>query len=148
MLDTLSPLNLLEQRLAAGETTPQAVAAAVLACSNSNVGRNVYLTEDANAIRESLVKRLGFDNDKVLTLTNGDATRNNILALFHDSLGHGRLNKDDRVFVFFAGHGATRNRFGVLEARFAQVHMQIDQPGSPHLSRCVNHLRTPSSAHR
>ncbi|MBC3916050.1 polysaccharide deacetylase family protein [Undibacterium sp. CY18W] len=67
-----------------------------------------YAVQDANAIRDTLVSKLGFPGDKVLTLTNGDATRNNILALFHEKLGHGQLKKDDRVFVFFAGHGATR----------------------------------------
>ncbi|MFZ6657843.1 polysaccharide deacetylase family protein [Undibacterium sp. TJN19] len=67
-----------------------------------------YAVQDASAIRETLINRLGFAGDKVLTLTNADATRNNILALFHEKLGHGQLKKDDRVFVFFAGHGATR----------------------------------------
>lgn len=67
-----------------------------------------YAVQDAKAIRETLINRLGFSNEKVLTLSNGEATRNNILALFHDKLGHGQLKKDDRVFVFFAGHGATR----------------------------------------
>lgn len=67
-----------------------------------------YAVQDAKAIRESLVNRLGFSNDKVFMLSNGEATRNNILALFHDKLGHAQLKKDDRVFIFFAGHGATR----------------------------------------
>ncbi|MFZ6844946.1 polysaccharide deacetylase family protein [Undibacterium sp. RuTC16W] len=67
-----------------------------------------YAVQDANAIRDTLVNRMGFAGDKVITLTNADATRNNILAVFHDKLGHGQLKKDDRVFVFFAGHGATR----------------------------------------
>ncbi|MFC0349514.1 polysaccharide deacetylase family protein [Undibacterium danionis] len=67
-----------------------------------------YAVQDAKAIRETLVNRLGFSNDKVLTLSNGEATRNNILALFHDKLAHAQLKKDDRVFIFFAGHGATR----------------------------------------
>lgn len=67
-----------------------------------------YAVQDANAIRDTLINRMGFAGDKVLTLTNADATRNNILALFHEKLGHGQLKKDDRVFVFFAGHGATR----------------------------------------
>ena len=67
-----------------------------------------YAVQDANAIRDTLINHLGFSGDKVLTLTNADATRNNILALFHEKLGHGQLKKDDRVFVFFAGHGATR----------------------------------------
>ncbi|HTD02871.1 caspase family protein [Undibacterium sp.] len=67
-----------------------------------------YAVQDAKAIRDTLVNRFGFASDKVLTLSNGEATRNNIMALFHDRLAHAQLKKDDRVFVFFAGHGATR----------------------------------------
>lgn len=67
-----------------------------------------YAVQDANAIRDALVTRLGFASDKVITLSNAEATRNNILSVFHDQLGHDKLKKDDRVFVFFAGHGATR----------------------------------------
>ena len=67
-----------------------------------------YAVQDANSIRDMLIGRLGFSSDKVITLTNADAIRNNILSVFHDKLGHGQLKKDDRVFVFFAGHGATR----------------------------------------
>lgn len=67
-----------------------------------------YAVQDAKAIRDTLVNRFGFDGARVFTLTNGDATRNNILALFHDKLAEAKLRKDDRIFVFFAGHGATR----------------------------------------
>ena len=67
-----------------------------------------YAARDAQAIREMLVSRFGFSSERVLTLTNGEATRNNIMALFHDRLGHAELKRDDRVFVFFAGHGATQ----------------------------------------
>jgi peptidoglycan/xylan/chitin deacetylase (PgdA/CDA1 family)/uncharacterized caspase-like protein len=67
-----------------------------------------YAVQDAKAIRDTLVNRFGFANERVFTLSNGEATRNNILALFHDKLADARLNKDDRIFVFFAGHGATR----------------------------------------
>ncbi|SDH23272.1 MULTISPECIES: polysaccharide deacetylase family protein [unclassified Duganella] len=67
-----------------------------------------YAVQDAKAIRETLVGKFGFDNERVFTLTNGEATRNNILAVFHDKLAEARLKKDDRIFVFFAGHGATR----------------------------------------
>jgi uncharacterized caspase-like protein len=44
----------------------------------------------------------------VIVLKNQQATRNNILAAFHDRLADERTGKNDRVFVFFAGHGATR----------------------------------------
>ncbi|MDD2775998.1 MAG: polysaccharide deacetylase family protein [Gallionella sp.] len=67
-----------------------------------------YAAHDAKALRQSLVERYAFANDHVFSLINGDATRNNILALFHDKLAHGGIQKDDRIFVFFAGHGATR----------------------------------------
>ncbi|WP_229503069.1 polysaccharide deacetylase family protein [Pseudoduganella guangdongensis] len=67
-----------------------------------------YAVQDAKAVRDTLVNRFGFDNSRVFTLTNGEATRNNILALFHDKLANAKLKKDDRIFVFFAGHGATR----------------------------------------
>ncbi|NVD71598.1 polysaccharide deacetylase family protein [Duganella sp. BJB1802] len=67
-----------------------------------------YAVQDARAIRDTLVNRFGFANERVYTLSNGEATRNNILALFHDKLADAQLKKDDRIFVFFAGHGATR----------------------------------------
>lgn len=67
-----------------------------------------YAVQDAKAIRDTLVSSFGFDSSRVFTLTNGEATRNNILALFHDKLAEAKLKKDDRIFVFFAGHGATR----------------------------------------
>jgi uncharacterized caspase-like protein len=48
----------------------------------------------------------------VLTLKNEQATRAGILGAFHDLLERGKseggLQPNDRVFVFFAGHGATR----------------------------------------
>ena len=67
-----------------------------------------YAVQDANAVRDTLISRMGFSAERVFALNNLDATRNNILALFHDKLGHENLKQDDRVFVFFAGHGATK----------------------------------------
>lgn len=67
-----------------------------------------YAVRDAQAIRQALVEKFGFKDDHVFALENGDATRNNILAVFHDKLAHGGIGKNDRIFVFFAGHGATR----------------------------------------
>jgi peptidoglycan/xylan/chitin deacetylase (PgdA/CDA1 family)/uncharacterized caspase-like protein len=67
-----------------------------------------YAVNDAEAVRQTLVERLGFPADHVFSLTNQDATRNGILSVFHTKLLHGGIQRDDRVFVFFAGHGATR----------------------------------------
>lgn len=67
-----------------------------------------YAVNDAQAVRQTLIERFGFAQDHVILLKDGEATRNNILATFHDRLAHDKLQKNDRVFVFYAGHGATR----------------------------------------
>ncbi|OBV38863.1 Peptidoglycan/xylan/chitin deacetylase, PgdA/CDA1 family [Janthinobacterium psychrotolerans] len=67
-----------------------------------------YAVRDAQSIRETLIDKFGFAPERVVTLKNAEATRNNILAAFHDKLAHGGVQKNDRIFVFFAGHGATR----------------------------------------
>lgn len=66
-----------------------------------------YAVNDAQAVRGELVGRYGFANDHVIVLTNAEATRRAILAVFEGRLGH-EMHKDDRLMVFFAGHGATR----------------------------------------
>lgn len=67
-----------------------------------------YAANDAQAIRQELVDRFGFPGDHVFALVNEQATRNGILGVFHDRLANDGIKKDDRIFVFFAGHGATR----------------------------------------
>ena len=67
-----------------------------------------YAARDAQAIRETLIQKFSFAADHVVSLTNKEATRTGILAAFHDKLAHSGMAKNDRLFVFFAGHGATR----------------------------------------
>lgn len=67
-----------------------------------------HAVHDAEDVRKTLVERLGFDASKVLMLKNGEATRNGILNTFHERFGDGKLQRNDRLFVFYAGHGATR----------------------------------------
>jgi uncharacterized caspase-like protein/peptidoglycan/xylan/chitin deacetylase (PgdA/CDA1 family) len=67
-----------------------------------------YAVRDAQGVRQTLIGKFGFAADHVVSLENGEATRNNILAAFHDKLAHGGVGRNDRIFVFFAGHGATR----------------------------------------
>jgi uncharacterized caspase-like protein/peptidoglycan/xylan/chitin deacetylase (PgdA/CDA1 family) len=65
-----------------------------------------YATRDAAAVRKALTDKLGFEIEHVISLENGGATRTAILDALNRRLGE--VKKDDRVFVFFAGHGATR----------------------------------------
>ncbi len=68
-----------------------------------------HAVRDAKALREELVLRLGFRADNVTLLTDADATRANILKALNDRLADPqRIKRDDRVMIFFAGHGSTR----------------------------------------
>lgn len=68
-----------------------------------------YAVRDARGVRQTLVEKFGFAPERVVALENAAATRTGILAAFHDRLAHGGVQKNDRIFVFFAGHGATRH---------------------------------------
>jgi peptidoglycan/xylan/chitin deacetylase (PgdA/CDA1 family)/uncharacterized caspase-like protein/Flp pilus assembly protein TadD len=71
--------------------------------------RLAYAVNDARAVRDTLEKKYGFAPDHVTTLLDGDATREKILAALGDNLADTKkVSHDDRVFVFFAGHGVTR----------------------------------------
>ncbi|MGJ7914807.1 polysaccharide deacetylase family protein [Massilia sp. LXY-6] len=71
-----------------------------------------YAVRDAEGVGQLLVQKFGFSPERVITLKNEQATRAGILGAFHDLLERGKnaggLQPNDRVFVFFAGHGATR----------------------------------------
>ncbi|WP_394384350.1 polysaccharide deacetylase family protein [Roseateles sp. BYS87W] len=68
-----------------------------------------HAVRDAQAVRDALVNRFGFKADNVTLLTDADATRANILKAMNERFGDAkRVKRDDRVFVFFAGHGSTR----------------------------------------
>jgi peptidoglycan/xylan/chitin deacetylase (PgdA/CDA1 family)/uncharacterized caspase-like protein len=66
-----------------------------------------YAVHDAEGVQEALIERYGFEPDHVISLFDKDATRQRILEVLGDELPT-RVGPEDRVFVFFAGHGATR----------------------------------------
>lgn len=65
-----------------------------------------YACNDAIEVRDLLVNELGFPADNVICLLDEQATRANILRSYFrftkDDIG-----LDDRIFIFFAGHGST-----------------------------------------
>ena len=68
-----------------------------------------YAVHDAQGVRDVLVEKYNFKPDHIFMLLNKEATREKILSLLGDKLGNADLVKhEDRVFVFYAGHGATR----------------------------------------
>lgn len=69
-----------------------------------------YAVNDAQAVGDMLAEDLGFVEENIFRLTDGDATRENIMALIGETLADpDRVAEEDRVFIFFAGHGTTRS---------------------------------------
>jgi peptidoglycan/xylan/chitin deacetylase (PgdA/CDA1 family)/uncharacterized caspase-like protein len=68
-----------------------------------------YAVNDANGMKEILLRKFHFKPDHVITLLNEEATREQILSALGDTLSNPKnIQHDDRVLVFFAGHGTTR----------------------------------------
>ncbi|XXF77334.1 polysaccharide deacetylase family protein [Myxococcaceae bacterium GXIMD 01537] len=68
-----------------------------------------YAVNDAQGVRDLLVGRFRFKPENVQVLLNQEATRERILSTLGDALSDSnKVKRDDRVFVFFAGHGVTR----------------------------------------
>ena len=73
-----------------------------------NVSPLGYAVNDAREVSEILVEELGFEKNNVTYLVDQDATRSNILKSFL-RFSNDDVKVDDRLFVFFAGHGHTRS---------------------------------------
>lgn len=66
-----------------------------------------YAVSDAEAIHDILTNELSFPHENVTCLVDSEATRGGILRAFMKFTG-GDVDLDERIFVFFAGHGHTR----------------------------------------
>ena len=69
-----------------------------------NVPRLNYAVRDAQNVATEL-KKLGFADDKVFVVLDEHATKRRIEEVLYGNLR--ATKRDDRVFVFFAGHGIT-----------------------------------------
>lgn len=69
-----------------------------------------YAVNDAKEVKDLLISELGFEDENVIYLCDQEATKANILKSFL-SFTNENVKVDDRVFVFFAGHGHTRTGF-------------------------------------
>jgi formylglycine-generating enzyme required for sulfatase activity/uncharacterized caspase-like protein len=79
-----------------------------------------YAVKDARAVEETLLAQ-GFRRDHVIRLLDGDATKARIEEALGDRLRQ-QAGKDDRVLVFFAGHGMTvKTRSGEEEGYLIPV---------------------------
>lgn len=69
-----------------------------------------YAVNDAKEIKDILIGEQGFEAENVTYLTDSDATKSNILKSFL-SFTSENVKVDDRLLVFFAGHGHTKTGF-------------------------------------
>src|SRR5262245_50373341 len=72
-----------------------------------HVGPLAFAVNDARAIAETLKNSLSFPPENVTLLTDADATRHAIMSAYLRLTKSDVVTTDDRVFVFFAGHGHT-----------------------------------------
>ena len=64
-----------------------------------------YAEKDAKDFKDLLSNNYGFKESNITMMLSKEATKNNILAGFNDILK--RAKKEDRVIVYYAGHGDT-----------------------------------------
>lgn len=68
-----------------------------------------HAVKDAKSLEHFLCTRTYFEENRVFTLLNEQATKRRILELMNDFMGaNPGVTSDDRVFIFFAGHGQRR----------------------------------------
>jgi len=66
-----------------------------------------YAVRDAKAVKQHLIENLGFAENRIKELYNKDATKKEILRILGDELPS-EVTEEDRVLIFFSGHGMTR----------------------------------------
>lgn len=69
-----------------------------------------YAVNDAKEVANTLRDKLGFPQENIITLFDAEATSERITEVLGYELANtSKIKPEDRVFVFFAGHGMTRN---------------------------------------
>ena len=72
-----------------------------------NVRSLDYAVKDAEDIQSMLVDKFHFQQDNIVLLKNEEATKTSILQEFSNITKKAESN--DRVLIFFAGHGETED---------------------------------------
>jgi TPR repeat protein len=73
----------------------------------AHVPRLNYAVNDAQEVKQELASEYGFSLQDIKVLTNAEATKAKIEAALHILSDPKTIGRDDRIIVFFAGHGTT-----------------------------------------
>lgn len=69
-----------------------------------------YAVNDAKSVAETLHNKLGFPKENIIELYDEDASRERITEMLgYELADQKKIKPEDRVFVFYAGHGMTRD---------------------------------------
>ena len=72
-----------------------------------NISPLEHATNDATVVSNVLKKRFGFPEENIIVLLNKHATKTAIIKSFMSFTKKDKIQPDDRILVFFAGHGHT-----------------------------------------
>ena len=92
-----------------------------------------YAVNDAKAVRDKLVT-LGFPEDNIVYLTDEQATKMKIERVLGDQLRR-QVGENDRVFIYFAGHGQTEDLPGGKQEGYI---VSVDGDKSDLFSTCIS----------
>ncbi len=106
-----------------------------------NVPKLEYAVNDVKALRDVLVKSYGFDAAKITVLTDAQATKDGITRALARVTGRARVQREDRILIYFSGHGQTVPTYdggskGFLIPVDAQVNLNDLSDPEPYLSTC------------
>lgn len=101
-----------------------------------------FALNDVRDMAEMLVKSYGFPPKNVRILTDSDATLAGIRAALIEMTDSNRVGPEDRVLVYFSGHGQTVKLSGGGEMGFliphdAKVNLSDFNNAAPYLSTCL-----------
>lgn len=101
-----------------------------------------YGVNDAVSMKKVLTDKFKVPEDHVVLLTDEAATKDGILNALRDLTNPQKVHKDDRVLIYFSGHGATVKtgkgaEFGFLLPSDADVDLNDQSNPSPYYKTCI-----------
>ncbi len=101
-----------------------------------------YSVNDVKAMQKLLVGSYGFPKENIKTLTDDKATKANIEAALSEFADSDRIVKEDRILIYFSGHGQTvktaaGGEMGFLIPYDAKIKLSDIQNAGPFMSTCL-----------
>jgi len=102
-----------------------------------------YAVKDVNDLRDELIRDYGFAPNHITVLTESQATSQRIADALDDLTDSRRVGEDDRVLVYFSGHGQTVNTsfggdMGFLIPEDAKVDLKRPNNIGPYNRSCLS----------